>query len=159
VWRANARSPLELWRHWAPAKPGPDVAALASLRPVALEVRVEAADGRSASRVFTRRLLAPSVKVRRWRDLSATLYLPEAPRATVITMPSLAAPLLASRGVLVVAATSLDALPALRGLLAKVPGGSEGEVVERLPLPRGVPAVAEALASDDEMHVWPRMGA
>ncbi|MDO8213496.1 hypothetical protein [Conexibacter sp. CPCC 206217] len=80
VWRAVAPWPQQLVSAWAPAKSSAgDVAALQSLRPVALDLRVEAADGRTATRTFTRRLLGDGVRVRRWREgLAATLYLPAA---------------------------------------------------------------------------------
>lgn len=84
VWRAVAPWPQQLAARWAPAKSSArDVAALQSLRPVSLDLRVEAADGRTATRTFTRRLLGDGVRVRRWREgLAATLYLPaaDAPR-------------------------------------------------------------------------------
>jgi hypothetical protein len=78
VWRAEAASPAELDLAWAPAKAGTGpVAALLSLRPVEVEVRAEAPDGRAAARTITRRLVADGVRLRRWRDgLAATLHLP-----------------------------------------------------------------------------------
>ena len=80
IWRAVAARPHELAAAWAPAKrTAGELAALQSLRPLALEVRVEAPDGRAATRTFTRRLLADGVRVRRWREgVGATLYLPAA---------------------------------------------------------------------------------
>jgi hypothetical protein len=83
VWRATASRAVGLADAWAPAKGGAGpLAALQSLRPVSLDVRVEAADGRSASRTFTRRLLGDGVRVRRWRDgVAATLFLPDASAA------------------------------------------------------------------------------
>jgi hypothetical protein len=100
---------------WVPAKEGTGaIAALRSLRPVAIEVRAEAADGRAAARTLTRRFAADGVRARRWRDgLAATLHAPADAVAcatlvidatagdTPLTVATLAAPLLASRGVLV----------------------------------------------------------
>ena len=52
-------------------------AALASLRPLRIDVRVESADGQAASRTVTRLLVGEGVRVRRWRDGPvATLHLP-----------------------------------------------------------------------------------
>lgn len=113
VWRAAASSALKLAGRWKPAKSSAgQLAALQSLRPVALEVRVEAPDGRGGSRTFTRRLLGDGVRVRRWRDgVAATLFLPATaqPAAAVVLdatagddatlTVTLAAALLASRGV------------------------------------------------------------
>jgi hypothetical protein len=100
VWRAVASRAQELPGAWAPAKSGAGaVAALQSLRPVSLDVRVEAPDGRGAARTFTRRLLGDGVRVRRWREgVAATLYLPaisgdgarSAPGATVGSGPAAA---------------------------------------------------------------------
>jgi hypothetical protein len=143
VWRANASRPEDLWLHWAPAKAGPEVAALRSLRPISIDVRVEAGP-RSAARTFTRRLLAENVKVRRWKDLNATLYLPpEATRTLVLEEGDLAAPLLASRGAIVLLGAPIDA--ALERLAA-VPGASD-PVCVTAPLPPGVPA---ALGNNEE---------
>jgi hypothetical protein len=114
IWQAAAPRAADLGTRWSPAKDstGP-VAALRSLRPLAIEVRVEAADGRGAARTVTRRLAADGVRTRRWRDdLAATLHVPAAQPAcaTLIidatagaaleAIAQLAAPLLASRGVL-----------------------------------------------------------
>ncbi len=114
IWQAAAPRAADLGTRWSPAKDstGP-VAALRSLRPLAIEVRVEAADGRAAARSVTRRLAADGVRTRRWRDgLVATLHVPASPPAcaTLIidatagpapeAIAQLAAPLLASRGVL-----------------------------------------------------------
>ena len=143
VWRSGADRPEDLWRHWAPAKPGPEVAALRSLRPVSIDVRVEAGP-RAAARTFTRRLLAPDVKVRRWKDLGATLYLPPAPTRTLLLEDGeLAAPLLASRGAIVLLGEPTD--DALERLAA-VPGAAVPERVVA-PLPPGIPA---AHADHDE---------
>jgi hypothetical protein len=117
VWRATTARPADLLDALAPAKAGTGaVAALSSLRPVSLEVRVQAPDGRAATRTLTRRLAGEGVRVRRWRDgLAATLHLPaaEAACATVLIdatagraeaqVAALAASLLASRGALVLA--------------------------------------------------------
>jgi hypothetical protein len=115
------------------------VAALRSLRPVAIDVRVEASDARAASRTVTRRLVGDGVRMRRWRGpVPARLYLPEgdAACATVLVdatagpleaeVADLAAPLLASRGVLVLTVAS-GSIAAARDQLAAVPGVA-GEV-------------------------------
>src|SRR4051812_39947317 len=87
VWLSAADSAAGLAAGWAPAKapPGP-LAALRSLRPVAIDVRAEAPDGRAAMRTVSRRLVADGVRLRRWRDgVAATLCLPAgAPTATVV---------------------------------------------------------------------------
>ena len=103
-------------------------------------MRAEAADGRAAARTLTRRLVAEGVRTRRWRDgLAATLHVPAQPCATLIidatggpaheTTAQLAAPLLASRGVLtlVVAADKrvADPIASARERLAAVPGACE----------------------------------
>lgn len=117
VWRAVASSPEALAGAWVPAKSSTGhLAALVSLRPVEIELRVELPDGRALSRTLTRRLLADGVRVRRWKDgLSATLYRPagEGPWPAVVldatsgpdavAVAALAGALLASRGVLNVA--------------------------------------------------------
>jgi hypothetical protein len=148
VWRATAPRPAELATRWVPAKEGTGaIAALRSLRPVAIEVRAEAADGRAAARTFTRRFAGDGVRARRWRDgLAATLHAPaDAACATVVvdatagetqlTVATLAAPLLASRGVLVLvvgpargrAAAASDPLATARERLAALSGASAGE--------------------------------
>jgi hypothetical protein len=141
VWRAAAARAVDLSVAFAPSKPstGP-IAALASLRPVRVDVRVEAPDGRAASRAVTRLLVAEGVRVRRWRDggLSAVLHLPASggagPCATVVldasagprevTVAGLAGPLLASRGALVLTVSS-GSLDAAREQLGAVPGAGE----------------------------------
>lgn len=148
VWRSAATSPAALAMKWSSKSPAP-VAALASLRPVSLEVRVEAEDGRAASRTFTRRLLADGVKVRRWKDLGATLFLPHSPHASVVVMAPddssrLSAALLASRGAVVLLAPG-GLSPEMAARWSQVSGSSEAEVVERLPLPPGIPALASAI--------------
>jgi hypothetical protein len=78
VWRAAAPTSEGLSTAWVPAKPtaGP-VAALRSLRPFDVDVRVEGTDGAASSRTITRRLTGDGVRARRWRDdLAGTLYLP-----------------------------------------------------------------------------------
>jgi len=156
VWRAEAERPEDLAGAWAPAKrpaPGP-VAALRSLRPVRVDVRAEAADGQSAARTVTRRLVAEGVRRRRWRDggLAATLHLPPGDPASVAVLDggdpavaSLAAALLASRGVLVLQVT--DGLPLARERLAAVPAAA-GAPPHVVPgdgvLPPGVPATTGA---------------
>ena len=143
IWRATAARAQELATRWMPAKESTgQLAALRSLRPLSIEVRVETADGRAAARTLTRQLVADGVRVRRWRDgLVATLHVPARPRpcATVIVdatggpvaadVAALAAPLLASRGalVLVVAPSRgiADPLELARERLAAVPAASE----------------------------------
>ncbi len=161
VWRASGASVAELVAGFAPAKPGgaPARAALASLRPVDVDVRVEAPDGRSAARTLTRPLVADGVRVRRWRDgVSATLALPAAPAPSLVldatasgpgavAVAGLAAPLLASRGVLVLVVLPARAAGADAGLapalerLAAVPGAAPDPLVldaAELVVPPGV---------------------
>ena len=126
VWRAAAPRAEALTTRWVAAKDGAGpIAALRSLRPLSIDVRAETEDGRGAARTLTRRLTAEGVRTRRWRDgLAATLHLPAttavaaegegvagAPCATLLIdataggaaeiVATLAAPLLASRGALV----------------------------------------------------------
>lgn len=166
VWRAEAARAEDLAGAWAPAKAAPTgpVAALRSLRPVAIEVRVEAADGRAATRTVRRRLVGEGVRVRRWRQpFPATLHRPAGdPAATVLVdasagadalaVATVAAALLASRGVLVLilapargaaSATPADAAAAL----AAVPGAGEPVAIEP-PLPPGVPAARPGSAEE-----------
>jgi hypothetical protein len=161
VWRASGTTVTALVAGFAPAKPGgaPARAALASLRPVDVDVRVEAPDGRSAARTLTRRLVADGVRVRRWRDgVSATLALPAAPAPSLVldatgaepdaaAVAGLAAPLLASRGVLVLVVLPARAAGAGAGLapalerLAAVPGAAPEPLVlaaAELVVPPGV---------------------
>jgi hypothetical protein len=164
VWRASAARPEDLTVAWRPSKPstGP-IASLQSLRPVRIDVRVESPDGRAAGRAITRRLVADGVRVRRWRDgLLATLYLPAGnpPCATVLVdstagpleaaVAGLAAPLLASRGVLVLAlgpgrGEAAEALPIARERLAAVPGASAP--VELAATAGAVPGMPDAAAT------------
>ena len=143
IWRATAARAQELATRWMPAKESTgQLAALRSLRALSIEVRVETADGRGAARTIIRQLVADGVRVRRWRDgLAATLHVPARPQpcATVIVdatgglmaadVAALAAPLLASRGalVLVVAPSRgiADPLELARERLAAVPAASE----------------------------------
>ena len=143
VWKAVAGTPADLAFAWEPAKPqtGP-LAALGSLRPVNVDVRVETADGRAAGRQVTRLLLGEGVRARRWRDgPAAALYLPSdavgsalvldatagSPHATAVA--TLAAALLASRGVVALAVTAGD-LGVARDRLAAVPAvGGEAAVL------------------------------
>lgn len=150
-WRAQAARAEELAAAWAPAKSGgAPVAALASLRPVRIDVRAETAEGAAASRTFERRLLADGVQVRRWRAPApaATLFLPVQAARGVIVLPAdatLAGALLASRGVvaLVVADDQRDA--ALE-LLARVPAaaGRSPRIEPAVGVPPGVPALEPA---------------
>lgn len=161
VWQASGGTAAELADAWAPAKAttGP-LAALQSLRPVAIDARVEAPDGRATARTVARALLGEGARVRRWREPGppATLCLPAgAPCATVAidaTGPSaavatLAAALLASRGVLaLVVPPPRDRTPAAEALrlaterLAAVPGATEVVTLSarEVGLPPGVAA-------------------
>lgn len=141
VWRARAERPEELpgaWRGKA------ERAALASLRPLRIDVRVEAADGQSASRTLTRLLVGEGVRVRRWRDGPvATLHLPAgAPSASVLVdgTAGVAPALLASHGVLVLAVAGGD-LDVARERLAAVPGAQDVVTLTAadLPVPPGLP--------------------
>jgi hypothetical protein len=147
IWRATASRAEDLGASWSPAKDSTGaVAALRSLRPVSIEVRVETADGRAASRTITRLLAADGVRTRRWRDgLAATLHVPaQSPCATIVVDATagpaqehaacLAAPLLASRGVLALVVASgrgiADPLATARERLAAIPAASEPILVE-----------------------------
>src|SRR3954451_17163890 len=117
VWRATADTPEGLLDAWAPAKATAGaVAALRSLRPVGVDVRVEGPGGAASSRTVTRALLAAGVKVRRWREgVAGSLFLPAQASASALILDAHhadadagaaaavppAAALLASRGVLV----------------------------------------------------------
>jgi hypothetical protein len=145
VWRAAASRACDLMAALWPAKPstGP-IAALASLRPVRIDVRVEAPDGRAAGRAVTRLLVADGVRLRRWRDggLSGTLHLPAAsataPCATVVVdgtdgprhgvVATLAGPLVASRGALVLTLAA-GSVEEARERLRSVPGATEPAVL------------------------------
>lgn len=148
VWRANAARAEDLGTMWAPSKgPAGPIPALTSLRPVAVDVRLELPDRRTATREITRVLLADGVRVRRWREgVVGTLLRPadEAPTATVVvdarsadrpdveTVAALAGALLASRGVLVLTVVAAKGTPAgeealvvAAAQLARVPGAGE----------------------------------
>lgn len=161
VWRAQAPSAAALDAAWQPAKtPAAPQAALASLRPVQVEVRAELADGRAAARTVTRLLLGDAVRVRRWRgDVAASLVLPAGePVATLLVDatedPRAAAPallagaLLASRRVLVLVVpghprrAAAEVLAAAATRLAAVPGATppQPRPAAAVPLPPGVPA-------------------
>jgi hypothetical protein len=148
VWRAAGLRCDNLATDWSPGKDGTgDVAALRSLRPVSIDLRVETADGRAATRTVTRLLAGDGVRTRRWRDgLAATLHVPAVPAcATAIvdasgsdaqaTAAALAAPLLASRGVLVLVLapargrTFDEQLETARERLSAVPGAAGSEAV------------------------------
>jgi hypothetical protein len=158
VWRAAAARPVDLSAKWKPAKPstGPQ-AALGSLRPVRIDVRVEAADGRAAARTITRQIVGEGVKVRRWRDVRATLFIPGGdPRATLVldghSHPT-AAPLLASRGLLLLAVD--DDLEAALERLKTVPGATDPTIVPaaEVPLPPNVGSTDRAPQPD----AWARL--
>ena len=151
VWRASGPSLDALT--WAPAKPSAsDVAALRSLRPVDLDVRVEEdASDAGASRTLKRTLLAEGVRARRWKDgVAGTLYLPaeatgggailDARATDAASAVPVAAALLASRGALVFALTR-GTPEAARAALAAVPSApSDVAILDAVPLPPGVPA-------------------
>lgn len=152
VWRASGSAPDAL--AWVAAKPSSAgaVAALRSLRPVELDVRVEEEPGAAgASRTLTRTLLADGVRARRWRDaVAGTLYLPaeatggaailDAREPGTADVAPLAAALLASRGVLVFVLTR-GTPEAAREALAAVPSAPRDvTVLDAVPVPAGVPA-------------------
>jgi hypothetical protein len=133
VWRGEGAA-LDALR-WS-AKAG-DAAALRSLRPVELEVRVEGGDG-TATRTLTRTLLDPAVKVRRWKEgVTGRLLLPAAAAPATLVVAAeepttlVAAALLASRGVrvFVVASGDPSALPF-----------EDARLLDALPVPPGLPA-------------------
>ncbi len=153
VWRAIAEHQEDLMGAWVPAKSSTAMLmALASRRPVELEVRVEAPDGRAATRSLRRLLVGEGVRIRRWRGAApGTLHLPagDTPAATVVldaTAPAadaeavatLAAPLLASRGVValvvppVARAAPGDALAQALEALAAVPAAGTTPTVLRV---------------------------
>ena len=176
IWRAAASRAQELATRWMPAKESTgQLAALRSLRSVSIEVRVETADGRGAARTLTRQLVADGVRVRRWRDgLAATLHVPARPQpcATVIVdatggpvqadVAALAAPLLASRGalVLVVAPSRgiADPLELARERLAAVPAASEPILLLLALDPFGAEPREVVAAGRVDGDAWPRGG-
>jgi hypothetical protein len=88
VWRAAAPTSEGLLTAWVPAKAtaGP-VAALRSLRPVDVDVRVEGTDGAASNRTITRRLMNEGVRARRWKDaVAGTLYLPAQGATATLTI-------------------------------------------------------------------------
>ncbi|MCW3015295.1 MAG: hypothetical protein JWO02_2387, partial [Solirubrobacterales bacterium] len=159
VWRAIADRVEDLPGAWVPAKSSTSMLmALTSRRPVELEVRVEAPDGRAATRTLKRLLVAEGVRIRRWRgDVPATLHLPPgdgpfpslvldatAGQDDCVAVATLAAPLLASRGVLaLVVGPAPRAAPAalLRGAL---------EQLAAVPSVHGEPRVLEVLGSQED---------
>ena len=165
VWKASADRAAELSLAWVPVKEGTGpVAALASLRPVSIDVRAEASDGRSASRTVARSLVGEGVKVRRWKDggVAATLHVPGAPACATVLIDgvdaasALAAPLLASRGVLVLCVASGTDAAAER--LAAVPAAAGREVLRLSPaevgLPPGVGARDSMAAAAARADAW-----
>jgi hypothetical protein len=147
VWRAEAGRAEDLDGAWSAASgaAGP-VAALTSLRPVAVDVRAEAPDGRAANRVLQRRLLGDGVRRRRWREaggMRAALHLPagdaSCPAVVVPGTHVLAAALLASRGVMALALQAGDPDAAAQRLGA-VPRAGSVTRLDDVPLPPGVPA-------------------
>jgi hypothetical protein len=149
VWRAAAARAEDLSAAWKPAKPstGP-VAALGSLRPVRIDVRVEAPDGRAAARTVTRSIVGDGVKVRRWRDLDATLHIPKGePRGTLVIVGEIhptTGPLLASRGLLLLAVN--EGVEQAIERLKTVPGAVDPRIVSaaEIPLPPNVGATDRA---------------
>jgi hypothetical protein len=94
------------------------------------------------------------VRVRRWRDLQATLYIPNGePRSTLVidgeTHPA-AAPLLASRGLLllVVGGERTEAVERL----ATVPGATEPRIVPAAEVP--LPPNVGATDRDPQPEAW-----
>jgi len=175
VWRAAAPTSEGLSTAWVPAKPtaGP-VAALRSLRPVDVDVRVEGTDGAASSRTITRRLADDGVRARRWRDdVAGTLHLPAGePRGALLLdardeatadHAPIAAALLASRGVLAFVLTGgkgPDPLAAARERLAAVAGGAgtpdaiEALTAAAVPVPAGI-----GLRGEDQQGAIARAGA
>ncbi len=154
-WRAQAPRAEQLAGAWAPAKPGGGpVAALASLRPLRIDVRADTEAGAGASRTLERRLLADGVRVRRWRAPApaATLLLPAAGTRGVVVIAGaaeqpaalLAGALLASRGVLTLVVADAATKQAVT-LLGDVPAaaGPAPLVVDaaQVGVPPGVPAL------------------
>ena len=163
VWKASAPLARDLSLAWVPVKEGTGpVAALASLRPVAIDVRAEASDGRSASRTVTRVLVGEGVRVRRWRDggVAATLHLPAGEPCAVVVLDgssdgaALAAPLLASRGVL--ALSVARGMDAAREQLSAVPAaaGREVETVAEVGIPPGVGVRDSMAAAAARAEAW-----
>ena len=161
VWRAQAPRAAALDDAWQPAKtPAAPHAALASLRPVRVEVRAELADGRAATRTITRQLLGDGVRVRRWRGaVAGSLVLPAAPPVATLLVDAtadaahappalLAAALLATRGVLVLLVpapakrTPAELVAEAAERLRAVPGAGPPLIrpAAEIPLPPGVPA-------------------
>lgn len=139
VWRSAAPTAPGLSGAWKPAKAstGP-LAALGSLRPVRVDVRLESrTDGRAAARTLTRPILGDGVRVRRWRDLEASLHLPAGePCGTLVVTGELhpaAAPLLASRGALVLVSTREPAAALER--LAAVPEAAKSIAIQGSDVP------------------------
>lgn len=153
VWRATADSAEGLDAAWVPAKtPAAPHAALASLRPVRVDVRAETPDGASASRTITRHLLAAGVKVRRWRgEVTGSLFLPAERAAAPVLLDDpdalLAAALLASRGILTLVLKDGDPEAAAAQLEA-VPGGAGARMLGNVPVPPGVPGAPGPAAWD-----------
>lgn len=153
VWRATANTAQGLDANWVPAKtPAAPHAALASLRPVPVDIRAETDDGRSAARTITRRLLADGVRVRRWKgDITGSLFLPAEPAAPPVVIDDhdalLAAALLASRGVLTLVVKQGDP-DAAAAQLEGVPGGAGARMLGNVPLPPGVPGPGDPHAWD-----------
>jgi hypothetical protein len=176
VWRAAAPTSDGLLTAWVPAKPtaGP-VAALRSLRPVDVDVRVEGTDGAASNRTVTRRLIDEGVRARRWKDaVAGTLYLPahDATATLIIDArePQTAAaqPLTPDAEGAIAAppaiaepatAAGLDAAPlaaallASRGVLVLVLTGGKGDPLasarERLAQVPGAPERIETLSAAD----------
>jgi hypothetical protein len=159
VWRAAAPTSEGLLTAWVPAKAsaGP-LAALRSLRPVDVDVRVEAPDGSGSNRTVARRPMDEGVRARRWKDeVVGALYLPavaaDGASAVVIDARAaagpgdeaapLAAALLASRGVTALVVTGAgkgaeDPIATARERLAQIPGAA-GTIVALTGAEAGVP--------------------
>jgi hypothetical protein len=175
VWRATAPRAEELGAAWATSAREPGIAALGSLRPLRIDVRVEAPFA-AGIRTVVRSLAGEGVRRRRWRDgLAAALHLPARPDpcacvlvdatrdAAVLAVAALAAPLLASRGALVLVAgppprrgDPADALAQARGRLEALPAVAEVIALPaRNPLdpdPREAPGTAVGLPPGVGVH-------
>lgn len=148
VWKASAARAEDLAAAWAPAKAtSGQLPALQSLRPVRLDLRVEADDGRAGTRALTRLLVADGVRIRRWRDgLPAALHLPaDSPCAAVLidatgdpvraAVAALAAPLLASRGALTLVVAQSHGDPTLALAAERLASVPSAEGLGLVPLP------------------------
>jgi hypothetical protein len=160
VWRAIADRQEGLLGAWVPAKSSTSMLmALTSRRPVELEVRVEAPDGRAATRTLRRLLVADGVRIRRWRGAApGVLHLPAAEGAASPTLvldattgegdaeavATLAAPLLASRGVMALVVGPAGRLEPAAALAQAL------EVLAAVPSAAAAPTVLRVLGSQED---------